>query len=611
MKFIKIICISLCFFFLNLSGMQQPMPFRVGFEFQMNGRLCEWALHDYSLQKKPIFTIESGEGKLCRIELDGPDIEFVTEPFSNKEGHLLAECMKNIKAIINLTKDRLDAKPEIDFDNWLSLLSSEIGTVRIIPTPFFDVIKTSTIRKLNPTAPWEPSWQPQMTVQHPLQSTITLCNTLFPTISAMQALIKQSIPTKVPSNTSIAGLMFLAAHEMVGMTNSYLMPLHTDHILDLAMALAIYFHGQDLTINLLQRSIIALSDPTLKELETHTLMRPFLTAIFEQDAQKQSTLLSKLSMEDRFVQRALAATANIGTFVPIANDDVFMYKALLMRDTFESFSTAHQFDAKRWTNFMSRRPFSHMFIEIIKNESPIVSDVFSRSVLTKPGDFLEAFNQNIEFADQLPGGFYLANYAEQFFDETGANPIDLKMLLPYFHPTIRESTFLNNLLQNGIFSTTMFSVMNIDETVPNTLITPTAKAVIKEMLTPIYSTAVLSSIEQPQERSFLLMTRKSSTLEIDAAKLPHSDVPADLLSPPFLLDKSDAMGQYREGVFHAKYTPEAFGSAIVEFRNIQQAKHLKSKRNSLAQAGFLTIPDFVEEEALNVFVELSKLTMQP
>jgi hypothetical protein len=33
------------------------MPFRIGFEFQLNGKLCAWAKDNYDLQKKPIFSV--------------------------------------------------------------------------------------------------------------------------------------------------------------------------------------------------------------------------------------------------------------------------------------------------------------------------------------------------------------------------------------------------------------------------------------------------------------------------------------------------------------------------------------------------------------------------
>lgn len=610
MKLIKILFITSCFIFMKANGMEQaPMPFRAGFEFQMNGKLCEWALDNQDLQKVPIFTIEKEDRKLCHVELDGPDIEFVTKHFSNEERPWLVACMEGIKAVIDVTKNQLDSKPEISFNDWIGFLS-DITTVQIKTTPFFDQIKERTIKKLNPSVSWEPSWQPQMTVQHPLQSTILLCNTLFSSSPDMQSLIKQSTPTGISSDTALAGLLFLTAHEMVGMTNSYLMPLHQNHLLDLAMALTMYFHGQDLTVqNLLQLSINALSAPELKELETHTLMRPYVAAMFEKNTNKQMSLLSKLPMEDPFIQKAFVAVSNIGTFASIANDAEFMYKAILIRDTYESFNTVHQFDAKRWTNFMSRRPFAHMLHEILNEDDFIVSDAFSKSILSKAGDFLNAFNNNISFADELPNGFYLANYAEQFYDEHN-HPLSLEALLEFFSPTIRDNIFLKNLLENGVFSTTMFSVMDMEKIVPNAIITPAAKELIKEILTPEYTTVALNSIEQPKNRNFLHIAKEDSSIKIDAIPLADTDLPLDLLSPPFLLDKSDSMGRYRKGAFHQKYAPRNFGSAIVEFRNIQQAKQLKSMRNTLAQSGFLTIPNFVIEEVSNVLDVLSKLTVK-
>lgn len=594
MKLIKLICITLCLFIVNANGMAEPsMPFRVGFEFQMNGRLCEWALEDYNFQKKPIIKIETKEGiELFHVELDGPDIEFVTKPFSNNQEHLLVACMGGIKAIIDTTKRQLDLSPEINFEDWLVLLS-QIDAIQIKTTPFLNTIKTRTIKKLNIHAPWEPSWQPQMTVQHPLQSTIALCNSLFP-IGDMQGLIKQSIPTMISQNTALAGLIFLTAHEMVGMTRSYLTPLNQDHLVDLAIALTMYFHGQNLQgQNLLKLSINALSDPILIGLETNPKMRAFLN--------------NALSEEDEFAQQLISAIPNIGNFSPIANNEKFMYKAILMRDTFESFKTAHQSDAKRWTNFMSRRPFSHMFAEIVSENDLTVSDQESRSVVESDG-FPNAFNKNIGFSDQLPDGFYLANYAEQFFD-IDKQPLDLRILLDFFDPTIKESSFLSNLLKDGMISTTMFSLMDLNKIVDNVTITEPAKILIREMLIPDYSTTVLNSIQHPQKRKILHIVKEGESITIDANELLDHDSILDLLSPPFLLDESDSMGQYRKGVFDEEYDPKRFGSAIVEFRNIQQAKTLKSSQNNFDQTGFLTLPDYIEEEALNVFKLLSKLTM--
>jgi hypothetical protein len=439
-----------------------------------------------------------------------------------------------------------------------------------------------------------------MTVQHPLQNTIGLCNALFPGISSVQSLIKQSIPAHIAPNTALAGLMFLAAHEMEGITKSYLMPLHRNRLLDLSMALTMYFHGESLTVpNLLQLSINALSNPKLREFETHFLRRQFLAAIFEENTAKQEELFSKLPMGDPFIQKALAASPNLVTFVPIANNSEFMYKAILLRDTFESYSTAHQCDAKRWTNFMSRRPFSHMFSEILAGNNCIASDEFSRSALNTAGNFLQCFNKCISFTDELPNGFHLANYAEQFLDENN-HPLDLRALLEYFNPIIRVSSFVSDLLKDGIFCTTMFAVMDMDKSTPNVMLTPTAKDLINKMHTPKYSTTALSSIELPRERNFLFITKEGPSIKVDMKQLPKKGILLDLLSPPFLLDKSDSMGRYRKGIFHSKYDPPSFGSAIIEFRNIQLAEQLKSRENNITQAGFLTTPNFVEEEALNV-----------
>ena len=605
MKLKKIFCVIFGFAFFNANA-AFPMPFRIGFEFQVNGRLCEWALRDITLQKNPIITIKYPDIELGHIELDGPDIEFVTTPFSHEQKDALVLCMNAIKKILDLTQTELNSKNEISIEEWVGQLSNLGAGIVIEPNLLFEKIKSNKIKKPVLGVGWQPSWQPQITVQHPLQSTIELCNELFSDNQPMKQLIRQSMPTKMPPNTAISGLVFLVAHEMVGMTSSYLLPLNSNRILDLAMALAIYFDGRDITVpDLLKLSINALSDSRLQEIENHKLMRPCLAAVFERDEIKREELFKKLPMEDVFVKNFLVAATKLGTFIGIANNDQFMYNALLIRDTFEGFSAVYQFDAKRWTNFMSRRPFSHMLFEILKNKHPVISDTFSRNSLIK-SSFIEIFNENILFADQLPNGFFLANYAEQFFDVSN-KPIDLRILLPYFHTNIRDSIFLKSLLGNGILSTAMLRVIDIDRLKKDEVITSDTQTVIKNMFQPSYSTTVLTSIEKPYERAILCVS-KEETLKIGTKKQEIiDDVPSDLLSPPFLLDSFDAMGRYKG----LKHEAEKFGSAIIEFRSIQQAEQLKSQKNTFTQAGFLTIPDFVEEEALSIFELLSKLKLQP
>jgi hypothetical protein len=136
MKLIKILYLALCFCIVSANGMDQPvMLFRIGFEFQMNGKLCEWALGNKSLQKQPIFIISDGHRELCHVELDGPDIEFVTKHFSRNEKAQLNACMKGIKAVIDVTKSQLDYTPTINFNDWLGILS-KIETIQIKITPF-------------------------------------------------------------------------------------------------------------------------------------------------------------------------------------------------------------------------------------------------------------------------------------------------------------------------------------------------------------------------------------------------------------------------------------------------------------------------------------------
>ena len=586
------------------------MPFRVGFEFQMDGKLCEWALDNYNVQKKPIFTVYNGDKKLYHVELDGPDIEFVTEHFSNTERSHLIECMKSIKSVIDLTKLTLDSSPITSFNNWFSILSG-IESIQIKPTDFFDEIKEKTINKLNPDLPWVPRWQPQLTVQHPLNHTITLCKELFTDSKSMQAVIDKSTPKKIESNTALAGLMFLVAHEMSGISNSYLTPIHqTDSYLDLSLALAMYFHEQDLVaVDLVQASIKALSDPRLDDLLNNPSLRPFLAALFEEEnvTLKLAILTDIEEKNNEFASIAFQAINNLQSFVNIVREDRLLQSAILIKDTFKSYRDVHQFDAKRWTNFMSRRPFSHMFTEVAEGKNHIVSDDFSMSALSNFGNFLFYFKENIHFADQLPNVFCLANYGQQFLDENKL-PLDLSPLLSFFKPVFQDSVSLSNLLRNGIICTSMFDVMDTAINVDNIIITQNAKNLTQEMRTPEYTQVTLSSIEKPEQRHYLFITKEDSLIRIDTKILGKEGILLDCLSPPCILDKTDAMGRYRKGVYHSKYEPLSFGSAIVEFRNIQLIKKLKATANKNVLIDFLTDPNFIEEETLNIFDLICGLT---
>ena len=101
----------------------------------------------------------------------------------------------------------------------------------------------------------------------------------------------------------------------------------------------------------------------------------------------------------------------------------------MIADTWESFQSVHQFDAKRRVIFMSRRPFSDMFKDILVAKSEITSDKESLDLLSSgfAPAFEKAMSVNMFFQTRsarsekeprilIRDTFFRSNYAEQFFD---------------------------------------------------------------------------------------------------------------------------------------------------------------------------------------------------
>ncbi len=533
----------------NLEGMKQSMPFRIGFEFQMHGELCKWALKNYSIQKSPIYEIGVNGKKLFHIELDGPDIEFVTVPFSSyalEEKEHMKICMK---FIVNMTEllIKLTNNPNRNttIAQWF-IESQKIDGIWMRSYEIFSRIKKGIIEK--PTIDWQPEWQPQVTVQHPLQSTINLVDNLFDGTIIQQS-IQEAKPFYNPvSNeakplydTAIGGLIFLLASEICGINKS-------------------------------------------------TVYQP--NEVF------------RLLMKGKYVRA--------GDTIPDLD---------MISDTLESFETVHQFDAKRRTLFMSRRPFSHMLSDILKQKSIFTSDKLSLESLNlgfaqlfkqamkenrfyKTCETLSGKQQRIEVSQS----FWRANYAEQFFDKEGT-PLVLTELLDYFDEETKILPSLKKLLDNGILSTAMFRHLNLTRLANEKIMSEKLVNLIRNTQIHSYYDTILNSFDKPGIKYFLNIT-KEDKIRMDLSNLIVNEQPliSDLFSPLFPLDEKDAMGFFREKEDNF-YLQQNFGSAIIEIRAIQYVNFLLNKSND-RPAGFLTDPNYIESEAVNLYNWLSSLTIK-
>jgi len=202
------------------SADTEKFRFKIGFEFQEDNHLCNWAKERRDVQKIPIFIAENAnKEKLWHLEIDGEDIEFVTPPFSSeeKEGENLRISLQSIdisyqklSSMKNWKKDKFHASPDLTINEWLygiditgmalrnqletvmksnpnPLLEKKLEEIKksaqgliyflnilLIPQPLFEKIKDCKFSDRN----CKLSFTPQVTIQHFLKDTIPLVVTL-------------------------------------------------------------------------------------------------------------------------------------------------------------------------------------------------------------------------------------------------------------------------------------------------------------------------------------------------------------------------------------------------------------------------------------------------
>ncbi len=196
--------------------------------------------------------------------------------------------------------------------------SSRISHIWMQKHDLFAKVAERPIKK--PTCDWQAIWQPQVTVQHPLRSSVNLFEDLFSgTVVLLSTREAKPFYNPVQTgekplyDTALGGLMFLLVHEICDINKSTVYQPH---------------------------EVIA------------------------------------LLIKGKYVI--------VGT--PVSDAD-------MVSDTLEGFRTVHQFDARRRTLFMSRRPFSAMLADISNGESAVISDRESKERLS--GGFLDTFKNAI------------------------------------------------------------------------------------------------------------------------------------------------------------------------------------------------------------------------
>ncbi len=478
------------------AATQLKMPFKLGFEFQENNGLCQWALNNNSVQKKPIFQVvdrETGQA-LWELVIDTTDIEFVTQPFSFKQQALLQKCMESIAQSFALLVDKLNAQEEVPFAQWFDILRGDFSAkYEVIPQDEV-MARVAGMPLRKPSADWKPVFSPQATIQHPLEFTIPLYFCLFGFDNASYTL---------PFMASLPGVDFLKHAMKTGNGELFwqVMNGYTKNKLSGLM---------------------------------------FLHA---------STLVLMGSEEDDKKQ---------------------------LSETVKRFNTVHQVDVKAQLTLMSRRTFSTMW-----HDSRIqgkYSDFFS-AMMGKNESYIKWK------VDKL---FDSVNYAEQIFTPSGEIVPLQAAVMPLLEDSFlaENSEVLESLLSQGIISTTM--VRHFKEGAK-------LGGILGKDHFDGYYVRSIGSVGTPE----------SSRLVVNSEGAETIDWGFDVLSPPLLLDPTNAMGFFKRQLSADELR---YGEAIVEVRAIRDVatRFLEKMELDVRRVGdFLKDPRQIESEALSLFVFLN------
>lgn len=527
--------ISGCFSVNCMLQVKENSNFKLGIELQETSGLCPIALRDDSLQKKSIFKAIFNNSYIWHVEIDGNDIEFVTQPFTNRQFDELQFSMSSItKATTSLNEM---GKRKFSFQDWINHISTILEKDKVHICEINDLFMNLYI-EIPCCESWCPKFTPHVTIQHPLEWTMLLYSMMFmsysedpetglrnlnsPCSSMTETYIKNTLPFQNVLKSEFSKEKSNANLPKISNTSSIKEQIH-----NLSFIVDITKESQDLF--------------TLKRLLAQLYRDKMLNLMF----------LTAMTMET------------------IGFDNNCLNNIDLLLDTYRNNQKLGQFDAKIYLDIMSRRPLSDLYRDIggddsVENLIPIVNlfsvdkisngskyiDVFSAIMMTEQNKF----NKNIK-------SFCNANYGDQYYDNEGKVK-DLSFLLEEkynkdFFSEQMIAAYNRNLnincstLMNKTPSPFVF-LLDFNPIVPYGAISPTAESLVKSLLkdgiitTTIlrnmldipahvqqyfredYYKWVLNSISNPvYYETRPVISIKNGALEFDAIRHPY-----DLLSPP-------------------------------------------------------------------------------
>lgn len=582
----------------------------MGIELQESHNLCPWAKTQPSIQKKILFSFEdlTSQRKLGGVVIDGADIEFVLEPFSHNEEHLLNKATKSVltacKFLMPRDPDQTDLQNALNHSKVTNLIGKNnferkvAAALRVSENQDFskafgiwkawllshEKYKDSSHEEL------EQIWNVQ------LQEPVLDLNRIF----ALAGLANSSEITfdewlsKMKNPFSAEGINISTTSEYEEVKRktirktpqvSFEPQVTLQYPIEYSIPLFFSLFGMDK------------NSPTIKQL---VFALPLLNNI--EDIKSGNT-------REYFTKEKGLSFLHALTLLGITSTDK---DDLTLLHKLEERHLRGQVDAKGALILMSRRPFSDMWKDIIAASGQEITLASFLNLylenMTHNNLFFDRFAYSLGKSGTSEGAPHIIpNYGEEYVTLNGT-PRDLTFLADFFTPEFKEKCgdVSYSFLKKGILSTVM--IRNFD---------PKRVKIIKEdrVITPqtVFENYVMQAIEtipQPNIRYEFDLVNK---------ELKEKSSAFDILSPPLFLDDEDSMGAYK-GYDPAKILE--FGEAIIEIRLAKNipVSYLRSKlaleattssQGAIPNKFFLTnVNSSLEEHANLLFKFLKELNAE-
>lgn len=177
--------------FSSTEPQKETHLFKIGFEFQESHHMCPWAVEEPEIQSTPIFSLCLEGRTLWDLTIDWQDLEFVTHPIKNHEITILRIIMRSMQiacdALVSLN-ERATHATAITFSKWIKRFEEDLKGKNADHENLTLTIKKHDINSLSlgsfsfPVSygsRFDFVFQPQVTIQHHLEDSISLCLGLF------------------------------------------------------------------------------------------------------------------------------------------------------------------------------------------------------------------------------------------------------------------------------------------------------------------------------------------------------------------------------------------------------------------------------------------------